>query len=367
MNIALVNCNVRSVPPTKSGGIEKVMNHLIDGYIRRGHNITLFGAGSSKIRPGLRLVEGAPQELESQPLTDKEKHKLNNLYTKRMGKKLIAMQHEFDIIHNHCLDSVLPILPHLTRPFISTVHEAINFDAIDRLEKYKYFNYVSVSYSQRRTFPELNFIANIYHGLDMKEYPHPTTPDEYILFVGRISQQKRPHLAIQAAKRLKKKLIILGKYKDEEIEHTYYTKTFLPLLNENKRLVEWIGECDQETVVKYMNKAYVTLFPISFREPFGLAAVEAMACGSPVIAFAHGAYNETIADGTTGYLVEDLEEMVAMIKQVDAIDRDACRQHVEKNFTVDRMVDQYLNTYNKVINPRTRYSLRFGAGGFHIF
>jgi glycosyltransferase involved in cell wall biosynthesis len=366
MNIALVNCNVRSIPPTKSGGIEKIINHLIDGYIKRGHTVTVFGAGSSQKRPGMKLVAGSPDELESKALPDNEKHRLNNIYTKRMGKKLVEMQSEFDIIHNHCLDSVLSVLPHITKPLVSTVHEAINFDAIDRLQKYKDYNYISVSYAQRRTCPELNYVANIYHGIDLNEYPLPVKADDYMLFVGRISQQKMPHLAILAAKRLKKKLLILGKYKDEQVEHEYYTKTFLPILHENKKLVEWIGECDQQTVTQYMNKAYVTLFPVSFREPFGLAAVEAMASGSPVIAFAHGAYNETIADGISGYLVEDLEEMVAMIKQIDIIERNACREHVQKNFTVDRMIDTYLNTYSKIIKPRISYSVRFGLGGFHL-
>lgn len=359
MKIALFNCNWRSVPPKKSGGIEKIISHLIDGFLEEGHEVTLFSTGDSTKKNGLNIVSVLDEEIESRSISDEDKNFLNDKASVELGKRLIEMQDQFDIIHNHCINAALPILPFIKTPLVNTLHEFFTFESIDRLEKYKDLNYVSISYSQRKPFPELHYVDNIYHGIDVSEYPVPVKSDDYLVFVGRISQQKNPHLAIQAAKRMKKKIYIIGNYKDESVESEYYNKVFLPCLKENKEYVEWLGELKTDEVMNIMNKAYASLLPVTVRESFGLAAVESMACGCPSIAFDRGAYNETIKHGKTGFIVEDVEEMVAAIKRIELIDRNYCRKYVQEHFNVRNMVKNYLNLYKKIIKDSHPHSSIF--------
>lgn len=359
MKIALFNCNQRSVPPKKSGGIEKVISHLIDGFVSRGHSVTLFSTGDSVVKPGVELVSVLDKEIESRNLDDISKEYLNRSSSLELGKILIRRQQEFDIIHNHCVNAVLPIFPRIKIPLVTTLHEAITFEAIDRLNPMRHKNFVSISYSQRKPFPDLNYVGNIYHGIQPNDYPVPRQPENYLIFVGRISRQKNPHLAIQAAKRLGKKLIIIGKYKDSSLEHDYYKNIFLPCLKENARHVEWIGELGSDELYSVMNKAIASLHPVAFREPFGLAALESMACGCPPVAFARGAYKETIDDGKVGYVVEDLEEMVDKIKKIDVINRSYCRTYVEHYFSIDHMVEKYLLLYELLLTKQSRKFFSF--------
>ncbi|MEN9327426.1 MAG: hypothetical protein RI947_234 [Candidatus Parcubacteria bacterium] len=349
MKIALFNCNLRSIPPKKSGGIEKVINSLVDGFTAQGHSVTLFTTGDSLVKSGVEIVSVLDKELESSDLDDEAKNFLNKQASLELGKILVQRQYEFDIIHNHCINAVLPILGDIKNTLVTTLHEFLTFETIDRLGFFHDLNYVSISYSQRKPFPDLNYVDNIYHGIDPKEYPLPTKPEDYLVFVGRISQQKNPHLAIQAARRLGKKIYIIGKYKDDDVEHDYFNSVFLPCLKQNADYAEWIGELSGPELYKYLNKALASLHPVTVRESFGLAAVESAMCGCPPITFNHGAYVETVEEGKTGFIVEDVEEMVDKISNIDQIDRDHCRSYVENRFTVDIMVKQYLKLYELLI------------------
>lgn len=360
MKIALFNCHARSVPPKKSGGIEKMMNYLIEGLIERSHQVTVFTTGDSYRRTGLEVVSIHETELEAQPFSSLKKNKLNEKWTKELGQKLIERQFEFDIICNFCLGAGLPVMADIKNVSISRISEALTFEAINRLMPYKDSKYVSLSYSQRVPFPQLNYYANIYNGIAVDSYPMPRKPEDFFVFVGRISKEKSPHLAILAAKQCSKKLYILGKYKDEHIESDYYENTFIPLLKENRHLVEWIGEVDQATVNDYFNRALASLHPVTFREPFGSAVIESMAAGCPPIVFAKGAYIETVENGKSGFLVEDVEEMAVRMGQISTINRSYCREYAKKHFDVSLMVDNYLRTFesciieNQLAKPKIR-------------
>lgn len=351
MKIALFNCHARSIPPKKSGGIEKIMDYLIQGFIKQGGvDVTLFSTGDSFKRDGLNLISLYPNELEAMNIDDAEKEKLNAKWTGELAEKLASCQNEFDIINNHCCGcGLLNLAGRIKTLMVSTLHESLTFEAIDRLFPYKNFNFISSSYSQRKPFPELNFVENIYDAIDVDLSPKPKNPEDFLVFVGRISQQKSPHLAIAVAKRLQKKLYILGKYKDKHIEVDYYNNYFLPALKENSHLVEWIDEVDEKTVLSFFSRAYASLHPVNFREPFGLTLIEAMSCGCPVIAFNRGSIPEVIEDYKTGFVVEDVEEMAAKVKIIDKLDRNYCREYVKKKFDKDILVENYLQAYKKLL------------------
>jgi glycosyltransferase involved in cell wall biosynthesis len=352
MKIAFFNCNARSIPPRKSGGIEKVIYYLAKGAVERGHDVTVFSTKNSCIQ-GATLVASPTEGFEYEDIDDTLRNRRNALWTNKLGKKLVDRQEEFDIIHNHCLEAGLKTASLLGDRCISTIHEYLDAKASKRLKPYKDMNYISISISQRVFAPDLNYIANIYHGIDVDSYPVPTAPEGYLVFIGRISAQKRPDLAILAAAAAKKKLIIVGNYKDKNIEGDYYQNTFLPVFNANKKYVDWIGELDEDGVKKIVNKADALLLPVAFPEPFGLAAIEAMAAGCPVVAFRRGAYQETVIDGKTGFLVDDLEGMIDAIKKINTINRAYCRQHVKRNFSVQKMVDEYIKIYELIASRKT--------------
>lgn len=368
MKIALFNCHARSIPPKKSGGIEKNINTLIIGFLKRGHQVTVFTTGDSKKRQGLEIIWKYPHELEAMNIDSKEKDRLNTIWTRELGEMLVERQDEFDIICNFCLTPTLPIFPQIHVPFVSRIAEELNKKAVKRLLPYKNYNYISVSNTQRDGFPDLNYTATIYNSIDIKDYPKVRKPKNFLVFVGRISEQKRPDLAIEVAKRLKMKLVIIGKYKDEHVESNYYNNVFLPALRENADYVNWIGEVDMKTVIKYFSQAKASLFPISFKEPFGNATIESLAAGCPVIAFNHGAYTETVVHGKTGFLVNSLDEMVEAVKHIDQIDRHSCRAYVEKHFNADLMVENYLHAFRNVINDKKKaVHVRFQSAFMSLF
>ncbi len=329
------------------------MNYLIDGLIDRNHTITLYATGDSVKRSGMNLVSVFPTELENSNYSVSDKEKLNHKLTQKLGRQLIADQEKYDVIVNFCLGAGLSIMPHVEVPLVNRISEELTFEAIDRLSPYRNFNYISLSYAQRKPLPELNYVANIYNGIDMKSVLPPSNPGDYLVFVGRISRQKNPHKAILAAKRLNIKLLIVGRYKDEGSERNYYEHIFLPLLQENSRLVEWIGEVEEKGVYKYFNKAIASLHPVSFREPFGTAVIESMANGCPPITFNRGSYPEIIEHGVSGYVVEDVEEMVSKIKTIQRINRNYCQEYVKQNFTVERMVNSYELLLQTLVHRKT--------------
>jgi glycosyltransferase involved in cell wall biosynthesis len=361
MKIALFNCNSRSVPPKKSGGIEKNIDFLIQGFLKRGHQVTLFSTGDSLKREGMDLVYKYKKEIEAMNITDIRKDELNHKRTWELGKLLVKKQYEFDIICNFCLSSALMVLPNIKIPFVSRIAEELTPEAVGRLMPYKDLPYISLSDNQRVPFPQLNYVATIYNCTDIKEFPRVRKSEDFYLFVGRISGQKQPHLAIKAAARMKKKIILIGKYKDTHIEGEYYEKVFLPTLKKHAKYATWIGEQDQKTVYNYFSRAIVSLHPVSFSEPFGNAVIESMASGCPVIVFNKGAYKETVVEGKTGFVVNNLKEMVEKLKVIEEIDRKECKRYVKESFNVDKMVENYLAVFENLLKPKKFDNLDLAA------
>ncbi len=349
MKIAFFNCLARSVPPKKSGGIEKIIYHLVKGLINKGHQVTLFSTGDSFIYKNSKLVSIYPRGIEEESLSPKEKNRLNAQKTYQLGKILLECQKDFDIVHNHCLDAALPIIKKIKIKNLSTLHEDADSNLFKRIKNFKNHILVVPSNYQRKKLNKINISPYlIYHGIDLKNLPELKNPLPYLAFVGRISPQKNPHLAILVASQLKRKIILLGQYKNEDSDKEYYFKTFLPILKENARWVEWLGEVEQNVVYKVLNTAQTCLFPVGFDEPFGLAAIEAMAVGCPVVAFRRGAYMETVSDGQTGFLVNNLNEMIEKTCQTANLNRQKCQERVRQYFTSSKMVDAYERLYKKI-------------------
>jgi glycosyltransferase involved in cell wall biosynthesis len=229
-------------------------------------------------------------------------------------------------------------------PVVMTLHGPIT--AVNRplLEQLRRPHLVSISDSQRRPAPGLNYAATIYHGLDLLGYPHETTHDGYLLFVGRFLREKGAHHAIAVARQTRMPLIIAAKL--DPADRPYFKEYIEPHLSED---IRWVGEVDEAERNRLMSRARGLLYPATWREPFGLVLIETMACGAPVIAFGRGSIPEIITHGKTGFVVDDVEEMIDAVHALDTIDRTTCRQHVLDNFSVKRMVDGYEAVYQKIL------------------
>lgn len=354
MRIAFFNCLQRSIPPKKSGGIEKIIFYLAKGLSERGNQITLFSTADSNFSEKITLYSTFPHSIEDEDLSFQNKEVLNKRKTQELGKILLERQNEFDIIHNHCLEAALPVLRKIKITHLSTVHEEVNDSFLSRIWNMPDEILVTPSQSQKQKIKKRNNLFQIYHGIDLNNLPKPRDPLPFVIFVGRISPQKNPHLAILAARKIKKKLIILGKFKGKNGEKKYYLNTFLPVLKENIKWVEWLGEVKEKEVYQFLNQAEALLLPVNFEEPFGLAAIEAMAVGCPVIAFRRGAYPETIIDKKTGFLVNNLEEMVKAIPKTSNLNRFDCFNHIKENFSKEKMINQYEKLYLKLIEKNQK-------------
>jgi glycosyltransferase involved in cell wall biosynthesis len=349
MKIAQFNCNERPVPANGAGGIEKIIYLLTKRLIELGHQVTVFSTGDSRLPDGAELVKVTDIATEYLPVSQEQKDRLNDKYTLQLIQVLASQQDKFDIVHNHCLGAGLPVLDMLKGPHLSTLHESFDENVVNRLLPYKSHPFVSISRSQQEFYPDLNYLANIYHSIDISEYLTPTAPQDFLLCVSRISSQKTPHHAIEIAAKLNKRLVLIGKYKDDEWERDYYYNTFLPVYEKYKNNVVWKETVPDEILKGLFNSALATLLTVSYRESFGIAAIESMASGCPVIAFAKGAYLENIVDKETGIVVDDSQEAIQRFDEVLKIDRQRCREHVAEGFSHIAMTDQYVKIYSQII------------------
>ncbi|HSO72947.1 MAG TPA: glycosyltransferase family 4 protein, partial [Thermodesulfobacteriota bacterium] len=249
---------------------------------------------------------------------------------------------EFDIIHNHFDFLPLTYTGLITTPLVATIH---GFSSSGILPVYKKYNlkvfYVSISRADRS--PDIDYIKTIPHGIDLKQFDFQPEPDEYLLFFGRIHPDKGAGEALEIARACHKKLILAGIIQDEAYYHQYVE----PHLDEQGAIyVGSVGPSQRNLLLK---QAYALLHPINFDEPFGLSVIESMACGTPVIAFARGSMSELIEDGQNGFLVKTVEEAVEAVPRIKDIDRLWCRRHIEQHFTVDRMVEEYIQVYETIL------------------
>jgi len=333
------------VPPTGYGGTEAVVSVLTDGLVRAGHNVVLRASGDSLTLAELRSVY--PRSLRTADGIED-----GTPYDWVHATQALADAREFDIVHNHAGEPVMALAALVDVPMLTTMHCLTTPDTEIVWEHYGgYFN--TISHAQLRASPgleKLKYAGVVYNAIDVASFPFSDQKDDYLLSLNRIAPQKGTHLAIEVARRAGQRLIIAGKV--DRVDRDYYETLVEPLVDGHD--VVFVGEADARTKRELYAGASCLLNPICWEEPFGLVMVEAMACGTPVIAFARGAAPELIVDGETGFLVDDVDSMVEALQKVESIERVRCRRHVEENFDMTVMVEGYLRLYREIAGPPVR-------------
>jgi glycosyltransferase involved in cell wall biosynthesis len=345
MRIAQVAPLAEAVPPKLYGGTERVVSWLVEQLHRQGQNVTLFASGDSRTRA--KLVPVVPQALRLAGIRD---HTASTLV---MLDEVRRRADEFDIIHFHVDLLQFPLFKDLFAKCITTLHGRLDlpdFHAIYRA--FPDMPLVSVSGDQRRPMPPVNWMSTIHHGLPPKLVRFGRDGGGYLAFLGRISPEKRLDRAIAIAKQSGTPLKIAAKV--DAADREYFTREIEPLLDHP--LVEFIGEIDDARKSEFLGGALALLFPIDWPEPFGLVMIEAMAAGTPVIAWGRGSVPEIIDDGVSGVIVSSVEEAVEAVPQMCRMDRRAVRDSFEKRFTASRMAADYIETFETLLQGRSRAS-----------
>ncbi len=339
MRIAMLSPIAWRTPPRHYGPWESVVSLLTEGLVSRGHNVTLFATGDSVTSGRLHAVCARGYE-EDHSIVPKVWECLHI-------SELFERAEEFDIIHNNFDFLPLTYTGLVATPVVSTIH---GFSSPEILPVYKKYNdnvfYVSISHADRSS--ELDYVMTIYHGIDLSQFDFRSEPDDYLLFFGRIHHDKGAKEALEIAGACNKKLILAGIIQDE----TYYRECIAPHLDNNS--VIYAGSVGPARRNELLGKATALLHPINFHEPFGLSVIEAMACGTPVIAFNKGSMPELIESGKNGFLVNTVDEAITAVAHIRDIERAYCRRHVEQHFTADHMVDEYLQVYEAILEDRTK-------------
>lgn len=340
MRIAQIAPIVERVPPKKYGGTERVISALTEELVRRGHDVTLFASGDSQT--AAKLIATYPHALR-EDFPEPSVKRL--IWSQRHVATAYAMWHQFDIIHDHT-SWVSAGMAHMSRiPVVMTLHSAFTPETIALFESFDHPYLVSISDAQRKPAPDFNYIATVYNGLPMNNYPFSFKNDGYLLFVGRICEEKGTHFAVQVARRLNLPLIIAAKLEDGP-NRAYFEREIEPYLSDT---IRWIGEVNEQERNRLFSRALCSLHPVTWPEPFGLTLIEAMACGAPVVAFDKGSIPEVIKHGKTGYIVNDVDEMTNAVSRIDKIDRRECRRYALKQFSAEQMGDNYELVYDAIL------------------
>lgn len=344
MRIAMVAPLAEAVPPRLYGGTERVVSVLTEELVRRGHDVTLFASADSTT--AATLVPCAQVGLRLDPtVRDFVAYTLIGL------SEVYGRAHEFDVIHNHVDYLAFPFARLTGAPTISTTHGRLDLPEIQRL--YRVFPeapLVSISNNQRTHLPDARWAATVYNGIDLSNFQFRAEPDDYLVFLGRISPEKRPDRAIAIALDAGMRLVIAAKV--DPTDQSYYEHAIAPLIRDNPR-IEYIGEVDEREKDELLGGAYAYLFPIDWPEPFGLTMIEAMATGTPVVAYRAGSAPEVIVDGVTGYVCDTVHAMVEAISNVSQINRADCRRHVERYFSTKAMAYGYEQVYSTFVGDVT--------------
>jgi glycosyltransferase involved in cell wall biosynthesis len=339
MRIAQVAPLYESVPPKLYGGTERVVSYLTEELVRLGHQVTLFAAGDSitaaelvPVWPCALRLHGALQDPSVPEVL--------------LIENILKRAREFDIIHFHQGYLHLPFLRRLDLPHLTTLHGRLDLPELQPMfDTFDEAPVVSISDAQRRPLPQANWTCTVYHGLPAQLHVPLSSRDGYFAFLGRISPEKRVDRAIEIANRLQVPLKIAAKV--DRADAAYYRDRIVPLLD--SPWVEFIGEIGEHEKGRFLGGARALLFPVDWPEPFGLVMIEALACGTPVVAFDAGSVREVIADGVTGFVVDDMDAAVAAAARIGEIDRRKCRRVFERRFSASRMARDYLGAYDSLL------------------
>lgn len=342
MRVAQVAPLYESVPPARYGGTERVVSYLTEELVRRGHRVTLFASGDSLTTA--RLVRGSERALRLDP------RRVDALAAHvRLIGAVYERASEFDIIHCHVDHLALPLTRFVDTPTVITHHGRLDIPGLAELYgAYPEVPLVSVSHAQRGPLAGVNWVGTVHHGLPRDRYTFHPSGGGYLVFLGRISPEKCPDAAIRVAVRAGLRLKIAAKV--DRVDREYFEARVRPLLDHP--LVEYLGEVDDRDKDDLLGGALALIFPVDWPEPFGLVVIEALACGTPVIARRRGSVPELLRDGVTGILCETEEDMVRAVARVGALDRAACRAEFERRFSVEAMTDRYLEIYRELVAAR---------------
>jgi glycosyltransferase involved in cell wall biosynthesis len=324
-----------SVPPRLYGGTERVVSHLTEELVAMGHDVTLFASGDSVT--SARLIPTRERALRLDP-TRPDPIAMHLLQLERV----FGEADRFDVIHFHCDFIHYPLTRRLGIPSVTTLHGRLDVPGLEDL--YREFSdipLVSISNSQREPIPWANWRATVYHGLPPNFATAQTQSGEYLAVLGRVSPEKGVDRAIEIARSAGLPLRIAAKV--DPADQEYFDAVIQPLLREPG--IEYLGEIGEGDKAEFLGRAYALLFPIDWPEPFGLVMIEAMACGTPVIAFQRGSVPEVLEDGVTGYIVSNVDEAISAVERVPALSRATCRAVFEERFSAERMARDYLATY----------------------
>jgi glycosyltransferase involved in cell wall biosynthesis len=342
MKIAQVAPLAEAVPPKLYGGTERVVAYLTDALVELGHDVTLFASGDSATKATLSPVWPCALRLDPEVK--------DHFAPMFMQLETVARRaHEFDVIHSHLDYFGYPLLRRLGTPSITTLHGRLDLRELPPLYRlYGDIPVVSISDSQRVPLPEANFVATVLHGLPQDLLSKGEGRGRYLAFLGRVSPEKAPDAAIRIAARAGIPLKIAAKV--DRVDREYFKTTVEPLLGQAD--VEFIGEIREDQKQEFLGNAAGLLFPIAWREPFGLVMIEAMACGTPVIAFENGSVPEVLEDAVTGFIVHSEDQAVEAVRRIGTLDRTRIRGEFERRFTAQRMAQNYLNLYERLVQAR---------------
>ncbi|HEU5180535.1 MAG TPA: glycosyltransferase family 4 protein [Candidatus Polarisedimenticolia bacterium] len=342
MRIAQVAPLYESVPPRFYGGTERIVSYLTEELVEQGHDVTLFASGDSVTRARLEPACRVALRLDQECVDQMAHHIL-------MLEQVMQRSSDFDLIHFHVDYLHFPLSRRQRTPHLTTLHGRLTIaDIIPLHREFRDVPLVSISDAQRRPMAWANWQATVHHGLPESLYRPHEQPGKYLAFLGRISPEKRVDRAIEIARRVRMPLKIAAKIDNADRE--YFEGAIKPLLR--GPYVEYVGEIGDADKEEFLGGAYAVLFPIDWPEPFGLVMIEALACGTPVVAFRRGSVPEILEEGETGFIVDDVDDAVEAIPKVAGLDRLRCRREFEERFTVERMVHDYVDVYRKLTYRR---------------
>jgi glycosyltransferase involved in cell wall biosynthesis len=343
MRIAQVSPLYEAVPPRLYGGTERVVAQLCDALVELGHDVTLFACAEARTRARLWPVRDQAMRLDPVLLKSDLAAHLNQLAEVR------AVADQFDVVHFHTDMLHFPLFEDMTARTLTTLHGRLDLKDLPKVyERWNGFPLVSISRAQRAPLPSANWAGTVHHGLALDTYAFSPKSAGYLAFLGRISPEKGPDRAIRIAQRVRRPLRMAAKV--DRVDQAYFETDVAPLLDEP--LVEFLGEIGDADKSRFLGGAEALLFPIDWPEPFGLVMIEAMACGTPVIAFDRGSAPEVIEPGLTGFLVNSEAEAAEAVAKAASLDRATIRRRFEERFSARTMARQYVELYAGCDQPR---------------
>ncbi len=345
MKIAQIAPLFESCPPRLYGGTERIVSYLTEELVRQGHDVTLFASGDSLT--SARLEPGCSSALRLDPCIREP-----IAYHIVMLDRVRSLADQFDVLHFHVDVLHYPLIRDFADRTVTTLHGRLDLPELWHVySAFPAAPLVSVSNDQRKPMPPVNWAGTVHHGLPRDLLPFNATPNGgYLAFLGRVSPEKRPDRAIEIAARAGAQLKIAAKI--DKVDQVYWNDVVEPMVVKSAN-VEFIGEINDREKADFLGNAAALLFPIDWPEPFGLVMIEAMACGTPVIAYRRGSTPEVIDDGVSGILVDSVEEAVAAVRRVSALDRAKTRETFERRFAIERVASEYTRIYRDLPGLRT--------------